>query len=117
MNRTFAFGRVKSRDKALGANKRDVANIKDGMADNDNDNLLSDSDGEDGTMNRGTVNSTRVKGMPPLSGEGQRVCPEIKNQKLTRIVWATSPIHRATVKCRWVSTVTWKTRSRAHNSQ
>ncbi|KIM64877.1 hypothetical protein SCLCIDRAFT_23254 [Scleroderma citrinum Foug A] len=81
-NRTFAFGRVKSRDKALGANERDVANIEDGMADNDND-------GEDGTKSRGTVDSTRVEGMP-LTGEGQRVRPEIKNQKLTRIVWATS---------------------------
>ena len=113
-NRTFAFGRVKSRDKALGANEHDVANIEDGMA--DNDNLLGDNDGEDGTMSRGTVNSTRVEGMP-LTGEGQRVLPEIKNQKPTRIVWATSQTRRATVRNRWASTTTRKTRSRAYNSQ
>lgn len=62
-NRTVAFGRVKSRDKALGANECDVANIEDGMADNDND-------GEDGTKSRGTVDSTRVEGMPLTVSSG-----------------------------------------------
>ena len=59
MDRTFAFGQVKSGDKVLGANEQVV--VSSGMAGNDNGNQQGDNGGKDSTMSGGTVDSAWIK--------------------------------------------------------
>ena len=93
-DRTFAFGRVESGDKELGANERVAVSIRGEMAGNGNGDVRGNDDGEDSTRNGGTIDSARIKATR-LTGE---VCQHQRSRiKNLRVVWATYLIRRASV--------------------